>query len=91
MNTTEKTPPGRTNNVTPRLMVQLTKDWTYFHVNDRTYVHHSAGESFPVIDTIGGCLNMAGDFIYNGIFVIPKDHFELRDPTPEEIKIATEK
>ena len=72
-------------------MFQLITDWQYFDVNERIYVKHLTGESFPVIDTIGGCINMAGDFIYNGIFVIPKEYFELRDPTPEEIKIGSEK
>lgn len=78
------------NNTTPRLMAVLTKDWTYFDVNDRVYVKHLAGETFPIIDTIGGCLNMAGDLIYNGIFVIPSSSFTLRPPTEEEIKIGEE-
>ena len=78
------------NNITPRLMAELTKDWTYFHVNDRVYVKHSIGEVFPVIDTIGGYLNMDGDLVYNGIFVIPSSSFKLRPPTEEEIKITKE-
>lgn len=78
------------NNTTPSKVVVLTKDWTYFHVNERVYVKHSVGETFNVIDTIGGYINMAGDFIHDGIFVIPSSHFALRDPTPEEIKITKE-
>jgi hypothetical protein len=79
------------NNTTPRLMAVLTKDWIYFDVNKRVYVNHYIGETFPIIDTIGGCLNMAGDLIYDGIFVIPSSSFKLRPPTEEEIKIANEK